>query len=66
MQIDYIIALGEVNKYETLKQRIEGVINQYANIDTEADIDKIFEKIAIYSSNVGKENQKRTLDKGNK
>ena len=52
MQIDYILALGEANKYETLKQRIEGVINQYANIDTEADIDKIFEekKIIVQSS----------------
>jgi len=52
MQIDYIIALGEANKYETLKERIEGVINQYANIDTEADIDKIFEekKIIMQSS----------------
>ena len=52
MQVDYIIALGEANKYETLKQRIEGVINQYANIDTEADIDKIFEekKILVQSS----------------
>jgi len=52
MQIDYIMALGEANKYETLKQRIEGVINQYANIDTEADIDKIFEekKIIVQSS----------------
>ena len=52
MQVDYIIALGEANKYETLKHRIEGVINQYANIDTEADIDKIFEekKILVQSS----------------
>ena len=52
MQVDYIIALGEANKYETLKQRIEGVINQYANINTEADIDKIFEekKILVQSS----------------
>ena len=52
MQVDYILALGEANKYETLKQRIEGVINQYANIDTEADIDKIFEekKILVQSS----------------
>ena len=52
MQIDYIIALGEANKYELLKQKIENVINQYANIDTEADIDKIFEdkKIIIQSS----------------
>ena len=52
MQIDYIIALGEANKYETLKQKIEDVINQYANIDTEADIDKIFEekKIIMQSS----------------
>ena len=52
MQIDYIIALGEANKYELLKQKIEDVINQYANIDTEADIDKIFEdkKIIIQSS----------------
>ena len=52
MQIDYIIALGEANKYELLKQKIEDVINQYASIDTEADIDKIFEdkKIIIQSS----------------
>ena len=52
MQIDYIIALGEANKYETLKQKIEDVISQYANIDTEADIDKIFEekKIIMQSS----------------
>ena len=52
MQIDYIIALGEANKYELLKQKIESVINQYANIDTEADIDKIFEekKIIVQSS----------------
>ena len=44
MEIDYIIALGEANKYEILKQKIESVIGQYANIDTEADIDKIFEE----------------------
>ena len=44
LQIDYIMALGEANKYEQLKQQIENVINQYANIDTEADFDKIFEE----------------------
>ena len=44
LEVDYIIALGEANKYELLKQKIETVINQYANIDTEADIDKIFEE----------------------
>ena len=44
LQIDYIMALGEANKYEQLKQQIENVINQYANIDTDADIDKIFEE----------------------
>ena len=44
LEIDYIIALGEANKYEMLKQKIESVIGQYANIDTEADIDKIFEE----------------------
>ena len=52
LEIDYIIALGEANKYELLKQKIETVINQYANIDTEADIDKIFEekKLIVQSS----------------
>ena len=44
LQIDYIMALGEANKYEQLKQQIENVINQYANIDTDADIEKIFEE----------------------
>lgn len=45
----------------------EGRRSKLKNIDAvntiNEDIDKIFEKIAIYSSNVGKENQKRTLDK---
>ena len=52
MEVDYIIALGEANKYEILKQKIERVIGQYSNIDTEADIDKIFEekKIIVQSS----------------
>ena len=52
LQIDYIIALGEANKYEQLKQQIENVINQYANIDTEAEFEKIFEekKIIMQSS----------------
>ena len=52
LQIDYIMALGEANKYEQLKQQIENVINQYANIDTEAEIEKIFEekKIIMQSS----------------
>ena len=52
LQIDYIMALGEANKYEQLKQQIENVINQYANIDTEADFEKIFEekKIIMQSS----------------
>ena len=52
LQIDYIMALGEANKYEQLKQQIENVINQYANIDTEAEIEKIFEekKMIIQSS----------------
>lgn len=44
LQIDYIMALGEANKYEQLKQQIENVINQYANIDTEAEFEKIFEE----------------------
>ena len=44
LQIDYIIALGEANKYEQLKQQIENVINQYANIDTEAEVEKIIEE----------------------
>ena len=52
LQIDYIMALGEANKYEQLKQQIENVINQYANIDTEADFEKIFEekKLIMQSS----------------
>ena len=52
LQIDYIMALGEANKYEQLKQKIENVINQYANIDTEADFEKIFEekKLIMQSS----------------
>ena len=52
LQIDYIMALGEANKYEQLKQQIENVINQYANIDTEAEIEKIFEdkKLILQSS----------------
>ena len=52
LQIDYIMALGEANKYEQLKQQIENVINQYANIDTEAEFEKIFEekKLIIQSS----------------
>ena len=52
LQIDYIMALGEANKYEQLKQQIENVINQYANIDTEADFEKIIEekKILMQSS----------------
>ena len=52
LQIDYIMALGEANKYEQLKQQIENVINQYANIDTEGDFDKIIEekKMIIQSS----------------
>ena len=52
LQIDYIMALGEANKYEQLKQQIENVINQYANIDTEAEFEKIFEekKIIMQSS----------------
>lgn len=49
LEVDYIIALGEANKYELLKQKIETVINQYANIDTEADIDKIFEEKNDYA-----------------
>ena len=46
------MALGEANKYEQLKQQIENVINQYANIDTEAEFEKIFEekKIIMQSS----------------
>ena len=44
LQIDYIIALGEANKYEQLKQQIENVINQYANINTEAEVEKIIEE----------------------
>jgi len=44
LQIDYIIALGEANKYEQLKQQIETVINQYANINTEAEVEKIIEE----------------------
>ena len=49
LQIDYIMALGEANKYEQLKQQIENVINQYAN---EAEFEKIFEekKIIMQSS----------------
>ena len=52
LQIDYIIALGEANKYEQLKQQIENVINQYANIDTEAEVEKIIDekKIIMQSS----------------
>ena len=52
LQIDYIMALGEANKYEQLKQQIENVINQYANIYTEAEFEKIFEekKIIMQSS----------------
>jgi hypothetical protein len=52
MQIDYIMILGEANKYEQLKQQIENVINQYSNIDTEAEIEKIIEekKIIFQSS----------------
>ena len=52
LQIDYIMTLGEANKYEQLKQQIENVINQYANIDTEAEFEKIFEekKIIMQSS----------------
>ena len=52
MQIDYIMTLGEANKYEQLKQQIENVINQYSNIDTEAEIEKIIEekKIIFQSS----------------
>ena len=52
LQIDFIMALGEANKYEQLKQQIENVINQYANIDTEAEFEKIFEekKIIMQSS----------------
>ena len=52
LQIDYIMTLGEANKYEQLKQQIENVINQYANIDTEAEPEKIFEekKLIIQSS----------------
>ena len=44
LQIDYIIALEEANKYEQLKQQIETVINQYANINTEAEVEKIIEE----------------------
>ena len=51
LEVDYIIALGEANKYELLKQKIETVINQYANIDTEADIDKIFEEKKMIMQN---------------
>ena len=51
MQIDYIITLGEANKYEQLKQQIELVISQYANINTDAEFEKIFEeKKAIIES----------------
>ena len=52
LQIDYIMALGEANKYEQLKQQIENVISQYANIDTEAEFEKIFEekKLIMQSS----------------
>ena len=52
LQIDYIMALGEANKYEQLKQQIENVINQYANINTEAEFEKIIEekKIIMQSS----------------
>ena len=51
LEVDYIIALGEANKYELLKQKIETVINQYANIDTEAHIDKIFEEKKMIMQN---------------
>ena len=51
MEIDYIIALGQANKYEILKQKIEEVINQYGNVDTEAEIDKIFEEKKIIMKN---------------
>ena len=51
MEIDYIIALGQANKYELLKQKIEEVINQYGNVDTEAEIDKIFEEKKIIMKN---------------
>ena len=52
LQIDYIMALGEANKYEQLKQQIENVINQYANIDTEGEIENILEdkKLLIQGS----------------
>ena len=52
LQIDFIMALGEANKYEQLKQQIENVINQYANIDTEAEFDKVIEdkKLILQSS----------------
>ena len=43
MQIDYIMTLGEANKYEQLKEQIELVITQYANINTDVDAD--FEKV---------------------
>ena len=51
MEIDYIIALGQANKYEILKQKIEEVINQYGNVNTEAEIDKIFEEKKIILKN---------------
>ena len=51
MQIDYIMALGEANKYEQLKEQIELVISQYSNINTDAEFEKIFEeKKAIIES----------------
>ena len=51
MQIDYIMTLGEANKYEQLKEQIELVISQYSNINTDAEFEKIFEeKKAIIES----------------
>ena len=35
LQIDYIMALGEGNKYEQFKEQIDNVIDQFGNIDTE-------------------------------
>ena len=43
LQIDYIMALGEGNKYEQFKEQIDNVIDQFGNIDTEGEFEKIIE-----------------------
>ena len=51
MQIDYIMSITDNNKFIHLKEEIDQVMKQYLNIDTNADIDKIFQDKRVLTNN---------------